>query len=118
MLIDFLHSVVMGTAPDEEDLPSWAAGKAVNNLTAPVYLLRDATYAFTHTGDVDIPLTSAASDIISGVRSLSIDLVNGEIQETTVKKLVTAAGLTVGWPAGHFYRYTRRAVELFDPFAQ
>jgi len=120
MMIDYLSQIVLGTAPAEDELPSWAARKLINSASAPFFLLRDATYAFTNPygGEVSIPLTSAATQIIEAVRAFSNDLIDGEFRDSTMKKIVTAAGLTVGMPLGHVYRYTTGIKDLFDPMSQ
>ena len=120
MIIDFLNQIVRGTAPKEDELPSWAARKVITSVTAPIYILRDAAYAFTNPygPTMAVPLTAAASQIMDGMRSFSEDLVNGELRESTIKKLVTAAGIGVGMPAGHLYRYTTGIMDLFDPMSQ
>ena len=120
MIIDYLNGIVLGTAPEEDELPSWAARKFINSASAPFMLLRDAVYAFgnPYGGDVSIPLTSAATQIIEGLRAFTDDLVDGEIRESTMKKLVTGAGISVGLPFGHLSRYTTGIIDLFDPMSQ
>ena len=120
MIIDYLNGIVLGTAPEEDELPSWAARKFINSASAPFMLLRDAVYAFgnPYGGDVSIPLTSAATQIIEGLRDFTDDLIDGEIREATMKKLVTGAGISVGLPFGHLYRYTTGIIDLFDPMSQ
>ena len=118
IFIDFLWAVAMGRAPEPEELPSWAARKAITSATGLLYGIRDAVWwaANPGYGPMSLPAYEFFSEPVAAVYGVVDDLIkDGEISERAMSKSAQAFGLLSGVPAGAYYRIGKRAYDVVDP---
>ena len=118
IFIDFLWAVAMGRAPEPEELPSWAARKAITSATGILYGIRDAAWWAMNPGygPMSLPVYEFFSEPVAAVYGVFDDLIkDGEISERTMSKSAQAAGLMSGMPIGAYWRIGKRAYDVVDP---
>ena len=116
-VFNYLKALWLGNAPSEEELPSWIAGQYIGNAASTVYFLGDAIFSLNNPwADYEMsPVFGAGKDTIDALGSFYRDLrEGGEVQMSTVKKLLRLGGFARGYPLETLWRYGEATIDRLD----